>query len=182
MHARLYLMLGTEQLPLSKRAALFPPNLFTSPHLPICYTCSLPPLSVLRRFSCESFARSWHGRGRDKPSGPLDIQSLLMPRPLALQALENIHQERMGHFGTASQYEESALLAPALRKGIAVYHGAKALLGMLSPDYDELSKVTTPRLYLLLLLSMAARCMLLCIDMLGCDVKSGLLVVKMIQA
>ena len=47
----------------------------------------------------------------------------------------------MGHFGTASQYEESALVAPSLRKGIAVYHGAKALLGALSPEYDELSKV-----------------------------------------
>ena len=60
---------------------------------------------------------------------------------LPVQALENIHQERMGHFGTASQYEETALVPPALRKGIAVYHGAKALLGALSPEYDELSKV-----------------------------------------
>ena len=51
----------------------------------------------------------------------------------------------MGHFGTASQYEEVSLVPPALRKSIAVYHGAKALLGMLSPEYDELSKVSLNR-------------------------------------
>ncbi|KAK9813430.1 hypothetical protein WJX73_008508 [Symbiochloris irregularis] len=66
----------------------------------------------------------------------------LITEPLIFQALENIHQERMGHFGTASQYEEVSLVPPALRKSIAVYHGAKALLGMLSPEYDELSKVS----------------------------------------
>lgn len=49
----------------------------------------------------------------------------------------------MGSYGTASQYEESTLIHPALRKGIAVYHGAKALLGALSPEYDELSKVVS---------------------------------------
>ena len=57
-----------------------------------------------------------------------------------LQALENIHRERMGRGSTASQYDE-AIVPPVLKRAIAVYEAARVLMGYITPDYDEISQV-----------------------------------------
>jgi hypothetical protein len=57
-----------------------------------------------------------------------------------LQALENIHRERMGRGSTASQYDE-AIVPPVLKRAIAVYEAARVLMGYITPNYDEISQV-----------------------------------------
>ena len=62
-----------------------------------------------------------------------------------MQALENIHREKMGRGSTASQYDED-IVPPVLRKTIAVYEAGRVLLGYISPGYDEISQVRCPPL------------------------------------
>lgn len=57
-----------------------------------------------------------------------------------MQALEKIHREKIGKAGSASQYEED-IVPPLLRRSIAVYEAARALIGYITPYYDDVSKV-----------------------------------------
>ena len=57
-----------------------------------------------------------------------------------MQALENIHREKMGRGSTASQYDED-IVPLVLRKTIAVYEAGRVLLGYITPGYDEISQV-----------------------------------------
>lgn len=57
-----------------------------------------------------------------------------------MQALENIHREKLGRGSTASQYDEN-IVPPVLRKSIAVYEAARVLMGYITPGYDEISQV-----------------------------------------
>jgi len=59
---------------------------------------------------------------------------------IVVQALENIHREKMGRGSTASQYDEN-IVAPVLRKSISVYEAARVLMGYITPGYDEISQV-----------------------------------------
>lgn len=55
-------------------------------------------------------------------------------------ALENIHMEKVGRGGQTTEYEED-IIPPLMRRHIAVYEAGKAILGCITPDFDELSKV-----------------------------------------
>lgn len=56
------------------------------------------------------------------------------------QALEKIHMEKMGRSGQSIVYEDD-IVPPLMRRNIAVYECAKALLAHVTPNYEELSKV-----------------------------------------
>ena len=62
-----------------------------------------------------------------------------------MQALENIHRERMGRGSTASQYDED-IVPPVMKRAIAVYEAARVLMGFITPGYDEISQVPQPTL------------------------------------
>ena len=57
-------------------------------------------------------------------------------------ALEKIHREKFtrGGAGMAGQFEEQ-MIPPLMRRTMAVYEAAKALIGYITPFYDEISKV-----------------------------------------
>mmetsp|Transcript_28408 Transcript_28408/g.50750 ORF Transcript_28408/g.50750 Transcript_28408/m.50750 type:complete len:912 (-) Transcript_28408:144-2879(-) len=57
------------------------------------------------------------------------------------EALEKIHMERMGRGGQSITYEED-IVPPLMRRNIAVYECAKALLAHVTPNYEELSKMS----------------------------------------
>lgn len=60
------------------------------------------------------------------------------------QAMENIQQEKMGVAGgSGGQYDDN-VVPPVMRKSIAVYEAARALMGLITPHYDEISKVCSP--------------------------------------
>lgn len=56
-------------------------------------------------------------------------------------ALEKIQQERLGGAVDSGQSSDETVAPPQLRRNIAVYEAARALLGYLTPDFDEISKV-----------------------------------------
>jgi len=56
-------------------------------------------------------------------------------------ALEDMHMEEAGRGGQMMDYDE-AIVPPVMRRHIAIYEAAKALVGSLLPGYDTLSKVT----------------------------------------
>lgn len=45
--------------------------------------------------------------------------------------------------GSGGQYDDN-VVPPVMRKGIAVYEAARALMGLITPHYDEISKVRSP--------------------------------------
>ena len=61
-------------------------------------------------------------------------------------ALERIHRERfakggaLGGVSNPGAFEES-VIPPLMRRTIAVYEAAKALMGYITPNYDEITKV-----------------------------------------
>ena len=57
-------------------------------------------------------------------------------------ALEKIHREKYtrGGGGAAGEFEEQ-MIPPLMRRNIAVYEAAKAMIGFITPNYDEISKV-----------------------------------------
>jgi len=57
------------------------------------------------------------------------------------QALEKIHMEKMGRSGQSIVYEDD-IVPPLMRRNIAVYECAKALLAHVTPNYEELSKMS----------------------------------------
>ncbi|KAK9821723.1 hypothetical protein WJX81_004862 [Elliptochloris bilobata] len=60
------------------------------------------------------------------------------------QALENIQQEKLGAAGSggSGRLYDDDIVPPVMRKGIAVYEAARALMGLITPHYDEISKVS----------------------------------------
>ena len=60
----------------------------------------------------------------------------------AAQALEDIQQEKLGAAGrgSAGRLYDDDIVPPVMRKGIAVYEAARALMGLITPHYDEISK------------------------------------------
>ena len=62
------------------------------------------------------------------------------------QALEDIQQEKLGAAGRsgAGRLYDDDIVPPVLRKGIAVYEAARALMGLITPHYDEISKARPP--------------------------------------
>ena len=61
-------------------------------------------------------------------------------------ALERIHRERfakggaLGGVSNPGAFEET-VIPPLMRRTIAVYEAAKALMGYITPNYDEITKV-----------------------------------------
>lgn len=61
------------------------------------------------------------------------------------QALEKIHNEKYGGGVGDAQFEDGKV-TPLIRRTIAVYMAARALMGCITPEYDELQKVVvTPQ-------------------------------------
>jgi len=60
------------------------------------------------------------------------------------QAMENIQQEKLGAAGTRQRQYDDDIVPPALRKGIVVYEAARVILALMTPLYDEISKVLRP--------------------------------------
>ncbi len=58
--------------------------------------------------------------------------------------MENIQQEKLGAAGARGRLYDDDIVPPALRKGIAVYEAARAILALITPLYDEISKVPRP--------------------------------------
>jgi len=56
-------------------------------------------------------------------------------------ALEGIHLEAVGRAGLTVEYEDD-IIPPLLRRQIAIYEAAKAFMGCITPEYDDLSKVS----------------------------------------
>lgn len=54
-------------------------------------------------------------------------------------ALESIQLERQNRLGS-QQYDED-IIAPMLRRAISVYEAGRAIVGFMTPDYDEVHKV-----------------------------------------
>ena len=55
-------------------------------------------------------------------------------------ALENVQAERLGYSAGASTGSDEAMAPPQMRRSIAVYEAGRALIGSITPDYDEISK------------------------------------------
>lgn len=49
--------------------------------------------------------------------------------------------------GSAGRLYDDDIVPPVMRKGIAVYEAARALMGLITPHYDEISKAR-PRTWL----------------------------------
>jgi cell division protease FtsH len=57
------------------------------------------------------------------------------------EALEKIHREKFGRGGSTTQYEED-IVPPLMRRTIAVYEAGRALIGSITPYFDDISKVS----------------------------------------
>lgn len=57
-----------------------------------------------------------------------------------MQALEKIQNERFGMGIVTTQYEDD-VVPPLMKRSIAVYEAARCLIGCMTPEYDEVSKV-----------------------------------------
>ncbi len=55
------------------------------------------------------------------------------------EALEKIHREKAGQSGTTS-YEHD-VVPPIMKRSIAVYEAGKALIGYITPFFDEIQRV-----------------------------------------
>jgi len=58
------------------------------------------------------------------------------------EALEKAHREKMGTGGTAAATFDVDVVPPRMRRSIALYEGARALVGYLTPDFDEIQRVS----------------------------------------
>lgn len=56
-----------------------------------------------------------------------------------LQALESLQQES---FEGGDMYEDEEV-PPSLRRCVALYEAARALIGTITPHYDEIAKVSS---------------------------------------
>lgn len=58
----------------------------------------------------------------------------------AFEALEKVHREKMGG-PTAATFEQD-VVSPRMRRTIAIYEAARALVGFLTPNFDEIQRVS----------------------------------------
>ena len=58
--------------------------------------------------------------------------------------MENIQQDKLGAAGARGRQDDDDVVPPALRKGIAVSEAARAIMALITPHYDEISKVARP--------------------------------------
>jgi cell division protease FtsH len=57
------------------------------------------------------------------------------------EALEKVHREKMAGGASAVNFEQD-VIPPAMRRTIALYEAARALVGHLTPGYDEIQRVS----------------------------------------
>ena len=60
----------------------------------------------------------------------------------AFEALEKVHREKMGSGGVAATSFENDVVPPRMRRNIALYEAARALLGYITPHFDEIQRVS----------------------------------------
>ncbi|PSC74371.1 ATP-dependent zinc metalloprotease chloroplastic [Micractinium conductrix] len=58
------------------------------------------------------------------------------------EALEKIHRDKLGRGGSAATNYESDIVPPTMRKTIAIYEAARALVGYITPHFDEIQRVS----------------------------------------
>lgn len=58
------------------------------------------------------------------------------------EALEKVHREKMGAGGTAATAFEADVVPPRMRRTIALYEAARALIGYITPHFDEIQRVS----------------------------------------
>ncbi|KAI3432765.1 hypothetical protein D9Q98_004305 [Chlorella vulgaris] len=58
------------------------------------------------------------------------------------EALENIQKDKMGGRGGAGGNGEADVVPPHQRRSIAVYEAARALIGYITPEFDEVQRVS----------------------------------------
>ena len=59
----------------------------------------------------------------------------------AFEALEKIHREKMGGSGTSAEFEQD-VIPDRMKRTIAIYEAARALIGYITPEYDEIQRVS----------------------------------------
>lgn len=59
----------------------------------------------------------------------------------AFEALEKIHREKMGGSITATEVEKDSI-PERMRRTIAIYEAARALIGYITPNFDEIQRVS----------------------------------------
>jgi len=59
----------------------------------------------------------------------------------AFEALEKIHREKMGGSAATASFETD-VIPPRMRRTIAIYEAARALVGYLTPGFDEIQRVS----------------------------------------
>ena len=59
----------------------------------------------------------------------------------AFEALEKIHRDKMGGGDKATMFDQD-VVPPRMRRTIAIYEAAKALIGYISPNFDEIQRVS----------------------------------------
>lgn len=59
----------------------------------------------------------------------------------AFEALEKIHAEKMGGSVTAAEFEQD-VIPERMRRTICIYEAARALVGYITPDFDEIQRVS----------------------------------------
>ena len=58
------------------------------------------------------------------------------------EALEKVHRDKMGSGGNAATAFEDDVVPPRMRRTIAIYEAARALLGYITPHFDEIQRVS----------------------------------------
>ncbi len=59
----------------------------------------------------------------------------------AFEALEKIHREKMGGSVTAAEFQHD-VIPERMRRTIAIYEAARALVGYITPNFDEIQRVS----------------------------------------
>ncbi|GAB4815168.1 hypothetical protein N2152v2_002214 [Parachlorella kessleri] len=65
----------------------------------------------------------------------------LITDAVVFEALEKIHRDRLGRGGSPTDVDVDAI-PPPMRRTIAVYEAARALIGYITPDFDEIQRVS----------------------------------------
>lgn len=58
------------------------------------------------------------------------------------EALEKVHREKMGSGGNAATSFDTDVVPPRMRRTIAIYEAARALIGYITPNFDEIQRVS----------------------------------------
>lgn len=57
------------------------------------------------------------------------------------EALEKVHREKMGSGGSVTSFDVD-IIPPRMRRSIAIYEAGRALVGFLTPNFDEIQRVS----------------------------------------